>query len=68
MAARVRWLGIPCHVCGHELNSWDIKVSHALGYKTETCEKCVAKEYERSVDEVRSIMEEHFGMVPCQGI
>ena len=65
---RARWLGVPCHVCGEELNSWDARISKALGYKHQTCEKCVAKEYGRSVQEVRDIMEDFFGIRPCQGL
>lgn len=65
---KVQWLKIPCHVCGEELNSWDKRISHALGYKQITCEKCVAKEYGKDVQEVREIMEDFFGMRPCQGI
>ena len=66
--AHVKWLHLPCHVCGEELNTWDMRISHALGYEYITCEKCVAKEYDKSVEEVRSIMEEHFGLKPCQGL
>ncbi len=66
--SRVKWLGKPCHVCGNELNSWDERISKALGYKSITCEKCVAKEYGKDVQEVREIMEDFFGMRPCQGL
>lgn len=24
---KVKWLGVPCHVCGRELNSWDAQVT-----------------------------------------
>ena len=66
--AHVKWLHLPCHVCGEELNTWDTRISHALGYEHITCEKCVAKEYGLSVPEVRKTLEEHFGLQPCQGI
>mgnify|MGYP007125814211 CR=1 FL=1 len=65
---KVRWLDASCHVCGARLNSWDAKISKALKYKHQTCEKCVAKEYDKTVDEVRDIMEDFFGMRPCQGV
>lgn len=65
---KVKWLGIPCHACGGDTNSWDRKINKALGYKHLTCEACVAKEYGKSVAEVREIMEDFFGMRPCQGI
>lgn len=65
---KVKWLGKPCHVCGAELNSWDARVSKALGYDKTTCEKCVAREYGKDVNEVRAILEDFFGMRPCQGI
>jgi len=66
--AHVKWLHIPCHSCGAELNTWDMRISHALGYEHIVCEKCVAKEYGKDVQEVRAIMEDHFGLKPCQGL
>lgn len=42
---RVRWLEEYCHVCGRQLNSWDARVSKALGYKHKLCERCIADEY-----------------------
>ena len=66
--AHVKWLHIPCHSCGEELNTWDMRISHALGYEHIVCERCVAKEYGKDVQEVRAIMEDHFGLKPCQGL
>lgn len=67
--ARVRWLDEHCHYCGSQLNSWDAKVSKALGYlKYRCCERCIAKEYGRTLPELRNVMEEYFGMRPCKGI
>ncbi len=68
MAEKVRWLDEPCPICGGRMNSWDVKIGKALGYKNTICEKCVAKEYNRSVDEIREIMEDYFGIRPCKGI
>jgi DNA-directed RNA polymerase subunit RPC12/RpoP len=65
---KVKWLHTPCHSCGKELNSWDMRISHALGYKYIVCEECVAKEYGKDKQEVREIMEDFFGMRPCQGL
>lgn len=62
------WLDTYCHTCGTQLNSWDQRISKALGYKNATCEKCVAKEYGKDVQEVRETMEDFFGMRPCQGL
>lgn len=60
---------VPCPVCGAErTNSWEKRVSHALGYKSIVCEKCIAKEYGLSVPKLRATMENHFGLVPCPGI
>lgn len=65
----VRWLDDYCHYCGCQLNSWDVKVSKALGYlKYHCCETCIANEYDNSVDELRDTMEGYFGMRPCKGI
>ena len=60
---------IPCPVCGAErTNSWEKRISRALGYQAIVCEKCVAKEYGLTVAELRNTMEKHFGLVPCPGI
>lgn len=60
---------IPCPVCGREeTDSWDKRISRALGYKQIVCEACIAKEYDMTVDELRHTMEEHFGMLPCPGL
>lgn len=65
----IRWLEDYCHYCGNQLNSWDVRVSKALGYlKYHCCEKCIAKEYGRTLPELRGVMEEYFGMRPCKGI
>lgn len=57
-----------CHSCDKELTSWDIRCSKALGYKHEVCEHCIAKEYDKTIDELRDTLEEYFGMRPCQGL
>jgi len=66
--SNVKWLDEYCHVCGQQLNSWDARCSKVLAYKHKTCEKCIAKEYDVSPDELRSTLEHHFGMTPCIGI
>ncbi|KLU61860.1 hypothetical protein CEB3_c17780 [Peptococcaceae bacterium CEB3] len=63
----IRQTGQYCS-CGQELTSWDIRCSKALGYKNPVCEKCLAQEYEVSIDEVRGRLEDFFGMRPCQGL
>ena len=66
---KVIWLyDVSCHVCGGEVNSWDKRCSRALDYTHITCEECIGKEYGVTVQELRSTMEEHFGLVPCPGI
>jgi len=57
-----------CHSCGQELTSWDIRCSKALVYKKPICEKCIAKEYDKTLDELRDTFEEYFGMRPCMGL
>lgn len=66
----VRWYDdIPCSVCGAErVNSWDKRISRALGYKAIVCEECIAKEYGLTVEELRNVMQDHFGLLPCPGI
>ena len=59
---------ICCPVCGERVNSWDKRISRALGYKAFVCEGCIAKEYGVTVEELRDTMENHFGLVPCPGI
>ncbi len=66
---KVKWLGVGCPNCGTQLNSWDVKVSKALGYKKyQVCEGCICKEYDVTKDELRDQMEDYFGMRPCKGI
>lgn len=66
---KLRWYDIPCQVCEKpETNSWDKRISRALGYKHIVCEDCIAAEYAITVDELRATMQEHFGLLPCPGI
>ena len=57
-----------CNNCNHELTSWDLRCSKALAYKTPVCEACIAKEYDKTVDELRGTLENYFGERPCQGL
>ena len=67
--AVLNWYDIPCPICGvEETNSWDKRISRALGYKHIVCEKCIAKEYDVSVEELRAKMKDHFGLLPCPGL
>ena len=36
---------ICCPACGGRVNSWDKRISRALGYKAIVCEGCIAEEY-----------------------
>lgn len=64
-----RNLHIPCGKCGAELNTWDARCSKALGYRNIlVCEACICKEYDVDKNRLRSVMEERFGLVPCQGL
>lgn len=66
---KLRWYSLPCPVCSREqTNSWEKRISRALGYKSIVCEDCIAKEYSLTVDELRDTMQEHFGLVPCPGL
>lgn len=66
---KLHWLADKeCHVCTGEVNSWDKRCSRALGYKQIVCECCIAKEYDVTVKDLRSTMEDHFGLIPCPGI
>ncbi|HBH71132.1 MAG TPA: hypothetical protein DDX59_06640 [Lachnospiraceae bacterium] len=62
-------ISITCPLCGRELNTWDVRVSKALGYLTyQVCENCICNEYGVTRNELRSQMEDYFGMRPCKGI
>lgn len=67
---RIVWYdNVSCPVCGTErTNSWEKRISRALGYKAIVCEKCIAKEYGLTVKELRNTMANHWGLVPCPGI
>ena len=60
--------GLNCVLCGGAFTTWDKRTNKALGYKNETCEKCVCKEYDKTVAEFREIVERHFSMKPCMGL
>lgn len=58
-----------CNACDQQLNTWDIKIAKAVGYtQSFPCERCMAKEYDMTVEELRDYFEDHFGMRPCKGI
>ena len=65
---KARWLDQYCNSCGEQLNSWDVRLSKTLAYRYPCCEKCIAKEYDKTAEELRDQMENFFGMRPCQGI
>lgn len=66
---KLHWLpDAECNSCFEEVNSWDKRCSRALGYKFIVCETCIAKEYDVTVQELRAIMQDHFGLIPCPGI
>lgn len=68
MGEGVKNTGKYCHACGQELTSWDLRCSKALAYKKPVCESCIAKEYDKDIDELRDTFEHHFGMRPCMGL
>ncbi len=59
---------VECAICDCEVNSWDKRCSRVLGYKHIVCESCIATEYGETVDSLRFIMRNHFGLIPCPGI
>ena len=57
-AGKLAWYpDIACPVCGGE-----------LGYRQIVCEGCISEEYQVTVENLRYVMENHFGLVPCPGI
>ena len=67
--AQLRWYpDLSCPACGGEVNSWDKCCSRALGYKAIVCEECIATEYGLTVEQLRGVMQNHFGLVLCPGI
>ena len=66
--AKVKWLDEECNICKRKLNTWDTRLSKTLAYKNAVCEECIAKEYDMDVGELRTRMEDFFGIRPCQGI
>ncbi len=66
---KLHWLAdTVCNYCSGEVNSWDKRCSRALGYTHIVCETCIAKEYNVTVQKLRSTLQEHFGLIPCPGI
>ena len=64
----LKWLDMNCHICGAQCNSWDRRVWNALMYNLPRCERCIAKEYGETIEDLRTVMQEEFGMQPCAGI
>ena len=54
---------ICCPVCGGRVNSWDKRISRAF-----VCEGCIAEEFGVTAEELRDVMKNHFGLVPCPGV
>lgn len=68
-AGKLAWYpDIACPVCGGDVNSWDKRCSRALGYRQIVCEGCISEEYQVTVENLRYVMKNHFGLVPCPGI
>ena len=68
-ARKLAWYpDLVCPVCGGDVNSWDKRCSRALGYRQIVCEGCISEEYQVTVENLRYVMENHFGLVPCPGI
>lgn len=68
-ARKLVWYpNLACPVCGGDVNSWDKRCSRALGYRQIVCEGCISEEYQVTVENLRYVMENHFGLVPCPGI
>jgi len=67
---RIVWYNdVPCLVCGVErTNSWEKRISRALGCKAIICENCIAKAYGLTVAELRDTMVRRWGRVPYPGI
>ena len=58
---RIIWYDdLSCPVCNAErTNSWEKRISRALGYQAIVCEECIAKEYGLTVAELREIGRAH---------
>ena len=77
----IRWYDDPVRARAHRLSHiWSMSLWHGSGpppnthcssasrYKAIVCEECIAKEYGLTVEELRNVMQEHFGLLPCPGI
>lgn len=67
MSDKVKLLNEYCIHCGKQITTWDKRLGKALGYKNTTCENCIAKEYDVTVEELRATAERYFGLIPCFG-
>lgn len=67
-AIKVKWLDENCDICDKQVNSWDQRLSKALGHKYIVCEECLADEYGMDKNAFRDHMADYFGMKPCEGI
>ena len=56
-----------CGQCKRRQTKWDIRCCRALG-KPWTCENCLAKQFDKTVDEFNEFMNAHFNMYVCLGM
>lgn len=63
---REEYIEFKCSECGLRLNLWDRRCSKALKTRL-TCEKCLAKRFNKTVEEFNEYMEDHFDMRSCLG-
>lgn len=60
------YLDFNCSVCGRRATQWDKRCSKAI--KTQlTCEYCLAKKYNMTVEEFNEYLDDHFDMRSCLG-
>jgi len=57
-----------CNSCEAQLNTWDMRLSKTLAYKYPVCEKCIGREYDLEISELRNKMEHYYDIRPCIGI
>ena len=67
MEQKLKWLDETCTTCGHQMNSWDMRLTKCFKVR-HTCEACFCEIYDLSEDAFRKTMEDYFGLRPCQGI
>lgn len=60
-----QWSNKYCKLCGRRMNKWDERCSFAMR-EPPTCEKCLAKKFDKTIEELNQFLDEWYHIRECQ--